>query len=288
VITDELVDNEGVDLLNQYDVIIGSSHPEYVTIKMLNDIGKFTANGGRLMYTGGNGYLWSVAGHSELPGVMEARNFFDIADRYLSNGDRGGLMVETGMQIGAIVGTEPAAMVWEGGASPYQRLSDAENPRAAWMFEGTTEGKVFGAYGIDPVRGGAAGYETDKFNPNNGVPRHALNLARSEPFEGLIEEIKTSTAPLSVHYHPPSPPEGARADLVFYETANGGAVFATGSVIWMNSTPEKNYDNDVAIITRNILERFLDPAPFVEVDFDDVDDVTRIPPNPEYEIMDKR
>ena len=76
--------------------------------------------------------------------------------------------------------------------------------------------------------------------------------------------------------------------MVFFETANGGAVFATGSVIWMSSTPEKNYDNDVAIITRKIMERFLDPAPFVEVGPDDVDDVVRIPPNPEYEIMDKR
>jgi hypothetical protein len=34
--------------------------------------------------------------------VMESRNFFDIADRYLSNGKRGGLMWETGMQTGAI------------------------------------------------------------------------------------------------------------------------------------------------------------------------------------------
>ena len=100
VITDELVDEEGVDLLNQYDVVVSSTHPEYVTIGMVNAIGSFTAEGGRFMYVGANGYFWSVGQHAELPGVMESRNFFDIADRYLSNGTRGGLMIETGMQPG--------------------------------------------------------------------------------------------------------------------------------------------------------------------------------------------
>jgi N,N-dimethylformamidase len=46
-----------------------------VTTGMLNSIGDFTADGGRFMYIGGNGYFWSVGQHSELPGVMESRNF---------------------------------------------------------------------------------------------------------------------------------------------------------------------------------------------------------------------
>jgi N,N-dimethylformamidase len=287
VITDELVDEEGVDLLNQYDVIITSTHPEYVTVDMVNSIGNFTADGGRFMYVGGNGYFWSMGQHSELPGVMESRNFFDIADRYLSNGKRGGLMWETGMQTGAIVGVFPAAMIFNG-SSAYRRLPDAENPRAAWIFEGTSEGEVFGDYGIDRVHGAAAGFEVDKFDPSNGVPRHALNLATSEPLKETIEEIKISTAPISVHYTPASAPDHGQADLVFFETQNDGAMFSTGSITWMSSTPEKNYDNDVAIITRNVLTRFMDPAPFVDVDHKEVDDVYRVPPNPEYEHMDQK
>jgi N,N-dimethylformamidase len=276
-----------VDLLNQYDVIITSTHPEYVTVGMMNSIGTFTAEGGRFMYVGGNGYFWSMGQHSELPGVMESRNFFDIADRYLSNGKRGGLMWETGMQTGAIVGVFPAAMIFNG-SSAYRRLPDAENPRAAWIFEGTSEGEVFGDYGIDRVHGAAAGFEVDKFDPSNGVPRHALNLATSEPLKETIEEIKISTAPISVHYTPASAPDHGQADLVFFETQNDGAMFSTGSITWMSSTPEKNYDNDVAIITRNVLTRFMDPAPFVDVDHKEVDDVYRVPPNPEYEHMDQK
>ena len=287
VITDELVDEEGADLLNQYDVIVSSTHPEYVTVGIVNSIGAFTANGGRFMYVGANGYFWSVGQHAELPGVMESRNFFDIADRYLSNGTRGGLMIETGMQTGAIVGVEASAMIFNG-SSAYRRLPDAQNPRAAWMFEGTSEGEVFGDYGIDRVHGAAAGFEIDKFNPSNGVPRHALNLATSEPLKETIEEIKLSTAPIAVVYSPASPPDGAKADIVFFETPKGGAVFSTGSITWMSSTPEKNFDNDVARITRNVLERFMDPAPFSEVGHDEVEDVYRVPPNPEYEHMDQK
>jgi N,N-dimethylformamidase len=287
VITDELVDEEGLELLKQYDVIISSTHPEYVTVRMLNDIGTFTADGGRFMYIGGNGYFWSVGQHNELPGVMESRNFFDIPDRYLSNGQRGGLIIETGLHTGPVFGVECSAMIFNG-SSAYRRLSDAENPRAAWIFAGTTEGEVFGNYGIDRVHGAAAGFEIDKFNPGNGVPRHALNLATSEPLKEKIEEVKMATAPISIHYTPASPAEHGQADLVFFETANGGAMFSTGSITWMSSTPEKKYNNDVAKITNNVLKRFLDPKPFVDIDHDQVKDVTRIPPNPEYEHMDQQ
>jgi hypothetical protein len=53
-------------------------------------------------------------------------------------------------------------------------------------------------------------------------------------------------------------------------------------------TARKNYDNDIAKITNNVLKRFTDPKPFVSIDPDQVKDVTRIPPNPEYEHMDQQ
>ena len=56
----------------------------------------------------------------------------------------------------------------------------------------------------------------------------------------------------------------------------------------MSSTPENDDDNDVAKITRNVVQRFLDPEPFTKVNFNELKDVTRIPPNPEYEHMDQQ
>ncbi len=53
-----------------------------------------------------------------------------------------------------------------------------------------------------------------------------------------------------------------RADMVFYETTNGGAVWSTGSIAWAGSLSHDGYDNNVARITGNVLDRFWDPTPF--------------------------
>ncbi|WP_439402921.1 hypothetical protein ACNJYA_11420 [Bradyrhizobium sp. DASA03068] len=54
-----------------------------------------------------------------------------------------------------------------------------------------------------------------------------------------------------------------RADMVFFETAHGGAVFATGSITYGMSLGHNNYDNNISTITLNVVNRFLDPRPFV-------------------------
>lgn len=285
IITDELVDAEGLALLKQYPVVMSSSHPEYPTTQMVDDIAAYTAQGGRFIYIGANGYLFSVAGHPELPGVMESRNFHEIGDRYLRNGAQGGLLVETGRQMGPVFGVEASGMIFNG-SSPYRKLEDAKNPRAAWIFKGTREGGVFGDYGIDKVHGAACGFETDRYSPGNGVPRHALNLATSEKLKPTVEDIKLSQLPLAMTYHPAEEGEPwAQCDMVFFETPNGGAMFSTGSIAWISSTLENNFENDVAKITGNVIRRFLDPKPFPAISKADVKDVDRALPNPEYEVM---
>ena len=53
-----------------------------------------------------------------------------------------------------------------------------------------------------------------------------------------------------------------RADIVFFEAPNNGAVFTVGSISWAGSFFENNYTNNVSRITENVLRRFLDPSPF--------------------------
>ena len=53
-----------------------------------------------------------------------------------------------------------------------------------------------------------------------------------------------------------------RADMVFFETPNGGAVFSTGSITWAGSLGHNRYDNNVARITGNVLRRFVQDEPF--------------------------
>ena len=60
----------------------------------------------------------------------------------------------------------------------------------------------------------------------------------------------------------PTPDPFVRADMVFFETPQGGAVFSVGSISWFGALARNGYDNDVARITENVLRRFLDPTPF--------------------------
>lgn len=286
VITDELVDQEGAELLKQYDVVLSSSHPEYITGPIWDALSEYTMEGGRLIYPGGNGWFWAGAENPAYPGVYESRNFSAIGERSLTGGQVGGLLVETGRMPGPVVGLEMAAMTWHGAAA-FTKLEDAANPRAAFIFEGTSEGDEFGWYGIDRVRPGVAGFETDKFVASNGTPRHALHLATNTEMNRTIENVKLGPLPLVISYDPATD-NWAGADVVFFETANGGAVFSAGAITWMSSTPENGYDNDVAQITRNVINRFLDPTPFPPIPVAEVEDVDRPPSNPEYEHADQK
>ena len=55
-----------------------------------------------------------------------------------------------------------------------------------------------------------------------------------------------------------------RADMTFFSLPAGGAVFSTGSITFCGSLPTNNFDNDVSTLMRNVVDRFLDPAPFTE------------------------
>ena len=96
--------------------------------------------------------------------------------------------------------------------------------------------------------------------------------------------MKLGTLPLTILYHPTKGGPWAQADIVFFETPNGGAMFSTGSITWISSTLENNFDNDIATITENVVRRFLDPAPFPMPGADAVEDVDRAPGNPEYDV----
>jgi N,N-dimethylformamidase len=49
--------------------------------------------------------------------------------------------------------------------------------------------------------------------------------------------------------------ENGGAEMVFFETPSGGAVFSTGSICYVSSLP---VDDCVSRITANVLKRFLD------------------------------
>jgi len=266
VVTDEDLHQEGVAAISPYRVLITGAHPEYWSTPMWDAMVAYQHRGGRLMYLGGNGFYWRIAYHDQLPGVIEVRRA-EGGMRYQSaepgeyyqsfNGELGGLWRRLGAPPNTLVGAGTVATGFDS-ASYYRRTSESHNPRASFIFEGIGDDELIGDFGA--LLGGAAGVELDGANRKLGTPPHALIVARSEGHSQLY-----FLCPEETPYHHPvmSGAENprVRADLLFYETSEGGGVFTTGSISWCASLAHNAYDNNVARITGNVLKRFLDSEP---------------------------
>jgi N,N-dimethylformamidase len=259
VITDEDLDREGAAILDPYKVVITGTHPEYASTRMLDGLEGYLAGGGRLMYMGGNGFYWRVAWHPEDGAIIELRRAegrgrawdSEPGEYYHSfTGEYGGLWRLLGRPPNRLVGVGFAALGQED-ATAYQRLPAADDPRARFIFEGTTEGSVFGGYGS--ICGGAVSQEIDRWNPLLDSPRDALLLATSVPPAGdfmLCREEADSV-------YPGVAGPKLRADMVYFETAAGGAVFSTGSIGFAGALAHNGYTNDICRIATNVLRRFI-------------------------------
>ena len=148
-----------------------------------------------------------------------------------------------------------AAQGFDGGTY-YRLAAGALDERVAFIMEGVKDSDLIGDYGTQG--GGAAGEEIDRYDEALGSPPHAVCIASSEHHRAgmlrVTEEIHMSQTDL----------QGAkvRADMIFFETPSGGAVFSTGSISYAGSLAHNNFDNDIARITTNVLNRFLDETPF--------------------------
>lgn len=257
VITDDLLHGEGAELLNRYTVVMTGNHPEYYSRAMLDAVEAYQQQGGRWMYLGGNGFYWVTSFHSQLPGAIEVRKDFYSGGwkqyelQHSFEDIRGGNWHKNGRSAHKLVGVlydSDRGYAMEGSA-PYERLTGSFDPRAAFIFEGVTN-KVFGNYGH--LGGGAAGHEIDVISPEMGTPDHALHLAQAKDFKkfgSMIAPEYRANAPVPA------------ADMVFFETPNGGAVFSVGSMSWPGALSHNDYDNDIARITENVLRRFSDRKP---------------------------
>ena len=267
VATDEELHGEGLALLERYRVVVTGTHPEYYSAQMWDGLQAYLDRGGRLMYLGANGFYWRIAFHPELPGVIELRRTEDgvrdwtaePGEYYMSfNGEYGGLWRRNGRPPQSLVGVGFVAQGFEISSS-FLRRPDSFDPRAAFIFDGIGAQERIGDFGL--VGGGAAGLELDIVDRNLGSPPHTLVLAASEGHGQayiLVPEEVTSTFP-NIDGTQNS---RVRAEIAFFETPNGGAVFSTGSIAWAGSLSHNGYNNNVSRITENVLRRFRDPEPF--------------------------
>lgn len=264
VITDDVLHECGRELLDRYQVIVTGTHPEYWTTPMLDALEGWLSRGGRLMVMGANGFYWRTGVRGSPPHAVEVRRAEDGARAWIS--EPGEYVMETSGELGGLwrrIGRPPNRVAGSGFAaqgfstSGHYRRSDAwTDPRVAFAVEGLSDRDLLGDHGI--VGGGAAGQEIDRFDETLGSPSHSIILASSEGHPPDMLQTKEEFAATGI----PIPGTAVRADVVFFETPMGGAVFSTGSIAWAGSLATNDYDNDVAKLSTNVLKRFADETPF--------------------------
>jgi N,N-dimethylformamidase len=224
------------------------------------------------MYLGGNGFYWKIARSKDYPAAIEIRRgeggirawAAEVGEYYNAfDGGYGGLWRRNGRPPQHLVGVGFTAQGNFVG-SHYRVAKTARTSRAAWVLDGVA-GDVIGDFGLSGH--GAAGFELDRTDKRLGTPAHAVVLAASEghspeaPWVLVPEEQLTHIVTLAGK----PAKDLIRADLTFFETPNGGAVFSTGSITWCGSLPHANFENSVSRITQNVLDRFLDPKARFEI-----------------------
>jgi N,N-dimethylformamidase len=137
---------------------------------------------------------------------------------------------------------------------PYKQEAGSFDPRAQFIFENVGPEELIGDFESLGLGRGAAGDEIDRADASLGTPHHALLLARASSFSG--EYLPTAE---EVHLAQPwlDLADKVRADMVYFECPNGGAVFSTGSVSWLSCLSHNGYENTVSRITANVMKRFV-------------------------------
>jgi N,N-dimethylformamidase len=216
--------------LDAYKILLISVHPEYWSRAMYQQVKQWVyERGGRLMYLGGNGINCEIEVLDE--GTIRCKNYVPVTDGRMRAVDpaSGVLLesrfhrtVEAEASLLGVATTETGIMT----GAPY-RVLNAEH----WVFGGTglRDGDLFGVASLhERCHGGASGHETDKMSPSS--PPGTVLLAK-----GLN-------------------PEDGGAELVYYETGSGGAVFSAGSITYPASLL---VDAPLSRITANVIARFL-------------------------------
>jgi N,N-dimethylformamidase len=252
ICTDGDLDQAGSGLLESYRVAITGTHPEYGSSRSCAALESFVSAGGRLAVLGGDVYGWRVAFSSERPWIMEVRKSDNVLDESREASER--RLAFTGELSGEpyapppsarFLGTSTASMGFDA-PRPYERLPASDSPEARFVFEGVA-GRVIGDQSRE---GGVVFQEWDNteevtgFVLGNGKP---IALARSSAHSVATRWFGA----VKRRNH---------AEMTFFTTGRGGAVFSAGSMAWCLCL----HNSDVSLITSNVIDRFLDPAPFDE------------------------
>ncbi len=236
---------------------------------MLDALEAYLDAGGRLMYLGGNGFYWVTAVDPERPHVIEIRRWGGTETWGAAPGEGFSALPASWVGSGATATASRSAC--SASASP-PRATTSPSPTCAIPTatipappSSSTESSNRRAIGDFPslmLRHGAGRLRDRprrrraRHTPARPHPGYRHRLLRFLPARYRRVALATdgeqggTVNPL------------VRADIVFFEGPNGGAVFSVGSIAWTSALSYNGADNDVSRITENVLLRFAADEPF--------------------------
>lgn len=262
VVTDEDLQRDGVDAVSPYRVVLTGSHPEYYSEQMLDALHQYAAEGGRLMYFGGNGFYWVINFEPGNPALIEVRKGHGSnawkckpGEYHLSfTGEYGTLWRHRGRAPQRLVGVGFGSEGFDV-SSYFRRTADGLGGAAEWMFEGIGPDELIGDFGL--VGDGAAGLELDIYDASLGTPPETLIAATSEGHTDVYLEVAEE-----LYFNVPgtggTQNGRVRGDITYFPTQGGGGVWSCSSIAYCGSLSHNGYDNNVSRLTRNVLNRLLE------------------------------
>jgi len=218
VISDRML-NDNTASLDEATVVVLTTHPEYYTNHMLDNLQAFHDHGGDLIVLGGNALYWRVVLNPEKD-QMEVRK---KGTKHYYENVKGGLWRELDRPEVAFIGCEYSKSGY-GTYAPY-KVVEANH----WAFNGTNL-LVDNQFGSETITnsGGASGHETDKMSSKS--PQNAVLLAKG------------------------TNPDNGGAEMVIVENDSEGDIFTVGSVAYSSALLK---DSLLTQITTNLLLEFL-------------------------------
>ena len=213
--------HDGTLKLDDYDVLVTHTHPEYWSRAMFTELKDWVfRRGGKLIYLGGNGLNCEVEFNT--PTSIIVRNGDKREQRRKNLDSRMHERIESEAALLGVVYTDAGAMT----GAPY-KVVDPEH----WSLAGTglKAGDLFGLKSLHMrCPGGASGHETDKRSPSS--PQNAHLIARG------------------------TNRDDGGAEMIYFDTPGGGAVFSAGSINYVSSLP---VDEHISRVTKNVIEKML-------------------------------
>ena len=173
------------------------------------------------------------------------------------NGEPGGLWRTCGRAPQSLVGNGFSSTMFVK-STYFRRSKESYGQETDFIFKNINT-DIIGDFGFRG--GGCVGLEIDRWDQDLGSPHNSIVIATSENIGagGLLtgEEFITTTRALDGDQN-----SRVRADMVFFTTPGGGAVWSTGSIAWATSLLWNDTKNSVSEVTQNVLNRFLENKEF--------------------------